>query len=93
MSHPGSQYRVPEHVLSRQAGGETIVLSMESERYFALDGAGPRVWQLLSEHGSTTADDLVAALAQEYAVDRSILDADVAAMLASLLQHGLIIEA
>ena len=92
MTQQEARYRIPEHVLSRDAGSETIVLSMESERYFALDGTGPRVWELLTERGAATADELVAALAQEYEVDLSVLSTDVAAMLASLLQHGLVTQ-
>ena len=93
MTHSGPQYRIAEQVLARNAGTEMILLSMTSERYFALKGSGPRVWEVLSQRGSATAHDVVDVLVEEYEVERSVLDVDVTAMLLTLVQHGLVIEA
>ena len=92
MTRQEARYRIAEQVLARQAGAETILLSMTSETYFALKGSGSRVWALLSERGSSSAQNLVDVLAQEFDVEHSVLDADVTAMLGSLLRHGLVVE-
>ena len=48
---------------------------------------------MLSKRGSATAHDVVDVLVEEYEVERSVLDVDVTAMLVTLLEHGLVIEA
>ncbi|MFZ4812310.1 MAG: PqqD family protein [Ilumatobacteraceae bacterium] len=90
MTNSSRRYVVPDHVLSRHVGDEAVLLSMESERYFALEGAGPRIWALLCEKERASASDLVAVLSDEYEVDSAVLESDVLAMLASLHGHGLI---
>ena len=42
-----SMLRVPEHVLSRRAGAETVILSLDDERYYGLDGVGTRFWEIV----------------------------------------------
>jgi hypothetical protein len=90
MTGESPKYVIPDHVLSRHAGDQTVLLSMESERYFALEGAGPRIWELLCEQGSASATDLVEVLADEFDVERSVLESDVLGILESLRGHGLI---
>jgi len=37
---------VPAHVLIRHLDGESVLLNLESERYFGLDATGTRMWEL-----------------------------------------------
>ena len=37
---------VPAHVLIRHLEGESVLLNLDSERYFGLDATGTRMWQL-----------------------------------------------
>ena len=39
---------VPEHVLMRELEGESVLLNLDSERYFGLDETGTRMWSVLS---------------------------------------------
>lgn len=39
---------VPSHVLVRFLDKESVLLNIETERYFGLDETGTRMWQLLT---------------------------------------------
>jgi len=39
---------VPEHVLVRVLDKESVLLNIETERYFGLDETGTRMWQLVT---------------------------------------------
>jgi hypothetical protein len=80
---------IPAHVLSRKAGDETVLLNLENEQYYALDGVGSRLWELVEE--GTTVTAAVAKLGSEYPVERDVLEGDVKALVADLRQNGLIV--
>lgn len=40
---------VPSHVLVRVLDGESVLLNLETERYYGLDHTGTRMWQLVTE--------------------------------------------
>ena len=79
---------VPEHVLARQASGETVLLNLQDEQYYGLDGVGTRFWEL-AEAG-TTFGDAVRILLAEYDVERDALVADLEALVAELHENGLV---
>ena len=84
-----SALTVPDHVLSRKAAGETVLLNLDSEEYYGLDGVGDRLWGLLE--GGTTFGQVIAALLDDYEVERAALEADVSALLADLADSGLVL--
>ena len=43
---------VPPHVLIRYLDGESVLLNLESERYFGLDATGTRMWELVTTEPS-----------------------------------------
>ena len=80
--------RVPDGVLVSQLQEESVILNLDSERYFGLDDVGTRFLSVL-----TTADSIDAAyqsLAEEYDVDREALREDIVALVENLLQKGII---
>lgn len=77
-----------EEVLFRELDGEAVMLDLESERYFGLDEVGTRIWQLLDEHHEV--ETVVAQMLEEYDVEEERLRADMAALIAELLDAGLI---
>lgn len=80
--------RVPEGVLVSQLQEESVILNLDSERYFGLDDVGTRFLAVL-----TTADSIDAAyqsLVEEYDVDREVLREDLVALVENLLQQGII---
>lgn len=84
-----SRLAAPAHVLSRQAAGETVLLSLEREEYYGLDGAGSRFWELLE--AGTSLGEAISVLRNEYEVEASVLDVDLRALVAELAESGLVL--
>ena len=79
----------PPHVLVRFLEKESVLLNLETERYFGLDETGTRMWQVV-----TTAPSIDAALQQllnEFDVDAAILRMNLADLLARLAENGLLV--
>ena len=79
---------VPGHVLVRHLDGESVLLNLETERYFGLDATGTRMWQLV-----TTSPNLDAAygiLLEEYEVTPEVLRSDLAELMIRLVENGLV---
>lgn len=55
-------------------GGESVLLELESGRYYGLDEVGTRMWSLLAEHGSL--GDTERILLDEFDVEARRLRAD-----------------
>jgi hypothetical protein len=79
---------VPPHVLIRQLDGESVLLNLESERYFGLDATGTRMWELV------TAEPCIASalekLHAEYEVEPEVLLAHLTEFLSGLVENGLL---
>jgi hypothetical protein len=80
--------RVPDDVLISPLQEESVILNLDSERYYGLDNVGTRFLSVL-----TTANSIDAAyqsLAEEYDIDREVLRQDLVALIQNLLQQGII---
>lgn len=80
--------RVPEDVLISRLQEESVILNLDSERYFGLDDVGTRFLSVL-----TTSESIEAAyqsLLEEYDVDRDVLREDLLALIENLSQQGII---
>ncbi|HEX5888658.1 MAG TPA: PqqD family protein [Pyrinomonadaceae bacterium] len=80
--------RVPDDVLISNLQEESVILNLDSERYFGLDDVGTRMLSVLS-----TSDSIEAAyesLLEEYDVDGQVLRQDLLALVESLLQKGIV---
>ena len=75
-------------VLFQEVSGEMVLLDLASESYFGLDAVGARIWALL-ESGASVGETLDTLL-QEYEVERTTLEADLAELLEKLAGAGLI---
>ncbi len=75
-------------VLHQELEGETVLLDLNSERYFGLDESGTRIWTLLIELKRPEA--VVERMLQEFDVDEDTLRADLADVLTRLLDCGLL---
>ena len=84
----GTVLSIPDHVLSRKASGETVLLSLADEHYYGLDGVGSRLWELIAE--GTTFGEAVATLSAEYDVEAGVLRTDLGALLAELDRSDLV---
>jgi Coenzyme PQQ synthesis protein D (PqqD) len=79
---------IPDDVLISNLQEESVILNLESERYFGLDSIGTRILALL-----TTSESIEAAyetLLQEYDVDGQVLREDLIALVEDLAAKGLI---
>jgi hypothetical protein len=79
---------VPSHVLVRFLDKESVLLNIETERYFGLDETGTRMWQLL-----TVAPKIEVAyqqLLEEYDVQPELLRENLADLVSRLLENGLL---
>lgn len=84
-----STLRIPDHVLSRRVGGETVLLSLDDEHYYGLEGVGTRFWEIVEE--GMTFGAVVDALLAEYEVERDVLTKDLTAVLLDLHTNGLLV--
>ena len=85
---PEQVYTLSPDVLFQEVSGEVVLLDLASESYFGLDEVGARIWLMLSEGQAvgTVLDKLEA----EFEVTREVLERDVAELLVSLLDAGLV---
>ena len=80
--------QVPEGVLISNLQDESVILNLDSERYFGLDNVGTRILTVLTN--SDSIQSAYESLLAEYEVDDAVLRADLVALIESLLQQGLV---
>jgi hypothetical protein len=79
---------VPSHVLVRFLEAESVLLNLDTERYFGLDSTGTRMWKAV-----TASADINLAyheLLEEYEVEPELLRANLTELLGQLLENGLL---
>ena len=79
---------VPDDVLISRLQEESVILNLDSERYFGLDDVGTRFLSVLTSSESIEA--AYQALLEEYDVDREVLRDDLIALIENLSQQGII---
>jgi hypothetical protein len=79
---------VPAHVLVRHLDGETVLLNLETEKYFGLDAIGTRMWELVTRLPSI--DAAYGKLAEEFEVEPEELRKHLTELLGQLVENGLL---
>ena len=82
--------RVPDDVLISNLQQESVILNLDSERYYGLDDVGTRFLTVLN-----TSDSIEAAyktLRNEYDVDADALRHDLLDLIESLINQGILIR-
>lgn len=79
---------VPSHVLVRFLDLESVLLNVQTERYFGLDETGTRMWQVVT--AAPTIGAAYQQLLEEYDVDERLLRADLNGFLERLIENGLL---
>jgi hypothetical protein len=74
--------------ISTRMEGETVILNVASGRYFSLDGVGSHLWEALREPRSPEA--LLGLVLEHYEVDAETAKRDIATLLGSLEEAGLV---
>jgi len=80
--------KVPDDVLISGLQNESVILNLDSERYFGLDDVGTRMMSVL-----TSADSIQAAyetLLEEYDVEGEVLRQDLTSIIEQLVEQGLV---
>ena len=81
---------VPDDVLISQLQEESVILNLDSERYYGLDDVGTRFLSVLTSSESVEA--AYERLRNEYDVDPQTLRSDLLALVENLLDQGLLIR-
>ena len=79
---------VPPHVLIRHLDGESVLLNLETERYFSLDATGTRMWELATLQASTQL--AYEKLLEEFDVEPEALRTHLSELLSGLVENGLL---
>jgi hypothetical protein len=76
------------HVLVRFLDKESVLLNLETERYFGLDETGTRMWQLIT--ASPSIEAAYQELQNEYDVEADLLRIHLTELLGRLVENGLL---
>lgn len=79
---------VPPHVLVRHLDGESVLLNLETERYFGLDATGTRMWELATSLPNI--DSAFGKLLDEFEAEPELLRSHLAELLSQLIENGLL---
>lgn len=79
---------MPDEVLISNLQEESVILNLNSERYFGLDDVGTRMLSVLAE--SNTIEAAYERLRAEYDVDPQLLRNDLTSLIENLLRQGLV---
>jgi hypothetical protein len=82
--------RVPDDVLISNLQEESVILNLDSERYYGLDNVGTRFLSVL-----TAAESIEAAyekLIEEYDIDARVLRQDLLELVENLVKQGILIR-
>ena len=76
------------HVLVRFLDKESVLLNLDTERYYGLDETGTRMWQLLTS--APTIDAAYQELQNEFDVESELLRLHLTELLGRLVENGLL---
>lgn len=76
------------HVLVRFLDKESVLLNLETERYFGLDETGTRMWQVVT--AAPNIDAGYQELQNEFDVESELLRLHLAELLGRLVDNGLL---
>lgn len=79
---------MPSNVLIRFLDQESVLLNLDTERYFGLDAVGTRMWQVVT--GAANLETALTQLLEEYDAPPEKLRTDLSILLEHLIENGLI---
>jgi hypothetical protein len=83
-----ADYKVNPNAVARRVEDQIVVVNLETNRIFALNATGARLWELLSEgHGDS---EIFARLSREYDVEESELQSEIDRLLQELTAESLV---
>ena len=79
---------IPDQVVAREVGEETVILDLANGIYYGLDAVGARIWQLMV--GGQTLTQVCDVMLVEYEVTRENIERDVLTLVQTLMERQLI---
>ena len=79
---------VPVYVLIRHLERESVLLNLDSERYFGLDATGTRMWDLMTSQPCIAL--ALEKLQEEFEVEPETLRTHLTELLSRLVENGLL---
>ena len=79
---------VPQDVMARKVGNETVILDLANGTYYGLDPVGARIWQLMAEGQKLT--QVCEVMLAEYETTREVIEHDVLALVHTLIERHLV---
>jgi len=83
-----SRVRMPDHVVWRDFGAESVALNVHTGQYHGLNASAAQMLHCLLE--SDCAGDALGALAVRWEVSRATLERDVSQLCRQLVEHGIV---
>ena len=80
--------QIPVNLASTLLEEDAVLLNTRTNRYYALDGAGARLWGLLKEEKPLR--EAYKTLLDEFEVEPAQLEQDVLDLLGQLMENGLV---
>lgn len=80
--------RVPDHVVFREFAQETVLLDIESGKYFGLNPTAGRM--LTALQAAPTVGDALVTLREEFPDAADVIETDLRKLCAALVQRGLV---
>lgn len=84
------RFTASDDVVSREVGGEMVLLDLVSGQYFGLDQVGGRIWELLSERAHSLTE-LCDVIESEFDAPRAQIEADMINITSELNAKSLIV--
>jgi len=85
-----NMYEIPDQIVAREVGGETVILDLNRGMYCGLNDVGARCWALLAT--GVSVESAVQTMHSEYDVDLSVLEADILSLIDELVSKSLVIK-
>jgi hypothetical protein len=83
-----SKIKVPQHVVYRSFPSETVLLNLHTGKYHGLNATAGRMLDELARTASVR--EAAAALVASYGQPQDVIERDLCALCASLLERGLV---
>jgi len=88
MTRNYTKISIPENILYRKVGDESVIVNLESGKNYSLDQVGTRMWTLLAENGQV--EPVIHTLLEEFDVEPERLRRDLLDLIDALAQLGLV---
>ncbi|HEO97908.1 MAG: PqqD family protein [Campylobacterales bacterium] len=75
-------------VFAQEVDGEMVLLDMNSENYFGLDGVGTDIWKAIEE--KKVLKEVLETLLEQYDVEEEVLKNDLFTFVKKLQENGLV---